>query len=163
MPVETRLYDVLGVSPTANAGEIKRAYHKKSLACHPDKNPPERQEEASREFQEVGHAFEILSDDDARAQYDAVGEQDMRAGGAGGGPGADDLDDIFGAWRWRLQKSVCPFVAVRSHAEWLICVLCSVHVWRWNGRNGWRTGATPAAASDTATSTTDHRRVRRQP
>lgn len=97
MVVDTSLYDLLDVSPGASAQEIKRAYHKKSLSSHPDKNP-DRQEEASREFQQINSAFEVLSDESKRAEYDELGAEGMRGarGGAGMDPG--DMDDIFGAW-----------------------------------------------------------------
>ncbi|PWN38532.1 DnaJ-domain-containing protein [Meira miltonrushii] len=93
MVVDTTLYDLLGVEPEASQSQIKKAYHKKSLECHPDKNP-HRQEEASKEFQTLNHAFEILNDDQQRATYDQVGEEGMRPGGGGGGMDAD-MDDIF--------------------------------------------------------------------
>lgn len=95
MVVDTALYELLEVSPSATAQDIKRAYHKKSLSSHPDKNP-ERQEEASREFQQINHAFEILSDEDARAYYDDYGEARGRGDGGGGGMDAEGMDDIFG-------------------------------------------------------------------
>lgn len=98
--MDTALYDVLDVSPTASATEIKKAYHKKSLACHPDKKPAEEQEQASKEFQRVNHAFEVLSDEHERAAYDSMGEEGMRGGGGGGGGGfgggGENMDDIFG-------------------------------------------------------------------
>lgn len=99
MVVDTALYDVLDVGPEASAQEIRKAYHKKSLACHPDKNPPERKEEASREFQRVSHAFEVLSDDQQRATYDSIGEEGMKPGGGQGFDGGADMDDIFGMWQ----------------------------------------------------------------
>lgn len=104
MVVDTALYELLDVSPSASTQDIKRAYHKKSLSSHPDKNP-DRQEEASRDFQQINHAFEILSDEAARAYYDDFGEDGVRGSsssgrtGGGGGYGAggmDDMDDIFG-------------------------------------------------------------------
>lgn len=96
MVVDTSLYDLLGVQPDASSSQIKKAYHKKSLECHPDKNP-ERQEEASKEFQQLNHAFEILSDERQRSTYDQVGEEGMRPGGGMGGFGGGDadMDDIF--------------------------------------------------------------------
>ncbi|MCO5566230.1 hypothetical protein L7F22_019906 [Adiantum nelumboides] len=94
MVVDTNLYDLLGVEPEATQSQIKKAYHKKSLECHPDKNP-NRQEEANKEFQKINHAFEILNDENSRSTYDQVGEEGMRPGN-GGGAGMDaDMDDIF--------------------------------------------------------------------
>jgi DnaJ family protein A protein 2 len=97
MVVDTALYDVLGVSPSASQQDIKRAYHKKSLTSHPDKNP-DRQEEASREFQQINHAFEILSEEGSRAHYDDFGQDGMRGSGGMGGMNADGMDDIFGEY-----------------------------------------------------------------
>lgn len=81
----------------ASQQDIKRAYHKKSLESHPDKNP-DRQAEASKDFQEIGHAFEVLSDEQSRSRYDAVGEEAAKAGGYPGMDGEEDLDDILGAY-----------------------------------------------------------------
>lgn len=91
MVVETRLYEVLGVSVDASAEEIKKAYRKQSLANHPDKNPGD--ETASQRFQEVANAYETLSDPDARAAYDMYGENNRMGGMPEGGM---DMDDIFG-------------------------------------------------------------------
>jgi DnaJ-class molecular chaperone len=64
-------YDVLGVSREASAEEIKRAYRALSLKWHPDRCPPEKKEDAQSKFQEIGAAYEILSDDGKRQQYNA--------------------------------------------------------------------------------------------
>lgn len=73
MVADTHFYDLLGVSPSCSASELKRAYHKASLANHPDKNPDDA-EAASVRFQEISAAYEVLSEDDARAMYDQYGQ-----------------------------------------------------------------------------------------
>jgi curved DNA-binding protein CbpA len=64
------LYAVLGVKSDANGNELKKAYHKRALFLHPDKNTSARATEA---FKCVGTAFEVLSDEDKRSKYDAAG------------------------------------------------------------------------------------------
>ena len=64
-------YDVLGVGKNADAVEIKKAYRKKAVQYHPDKNPDDKKAEG--QFKEVGEAFEVLSDDQKRAEYDQMG------------------------------------------------------------------------------------------
>lgn len=86
-------YEVLGVSRTATAEEIKKAYKKLALANHPDRNPGDP--EAVARFKEAAEAFEVLSDADKRARYDRFGH----AGVSGnGGAGFRDVGDIFEAF-----------------------------------------------------------------
>ena len=83
-------YEILGVSKNATAAEIKKAYRKKALEYHPDKNPGDK--EAEEKFKEAAQAYEILSDEQKRAQYDQYGHAAFE-GGAGGG--YSTMEDIF--------------------------------------------------------------------
>lgn len=77
-------YDTLGISRTATAEEIKKAYRKNALKYHPDKNPGDVA--AEKKFKEISEAYEVLSDDKKRQIYDQYGPDALR-GGMGGGPG----------------------------------------------------------------------------
>lgn len=94
-------YEILGVSRTASADEIKKAYRRKAIQYHPDKNPGD--EEAEANFKKAAEAYEVLSDPDKRARYDQFGHQAFEGGGfGGGGMNMDDIfsqfGDIFGAF-----------------------------------------------------------------
>lgn len=71
MVVDTKYYDLLGLQPSATALEIKKAYRKSAVRLHPDKNPDDPQ--AAAKFQEVGHAYQVLSDEKLRERYDRYG------------------------------------------------------------------------------------------
>ena len=86
-------YDVLGVAKTADAKQLKSAFRKKAMACHPDRNPDNPQAEA--EFKELNEAYGVLSDDQKRAAYDRMGHAAFQGGGMGGGAGFQDFSDIF--------------------------------------------------------------------
>src|SRR3954447_4245346 len=95
------LYDSLGVSKSASADELKKAYRKLVRQYHPDKNPGDK--EAEERFKEIQTAYDVLSDPDKRKQYDRFGATNGR-GAPGGGPagganvdfGDFDLGDLFG-------------------------------------------------------------------
>lgn len=78
--IMTNHYEVLGVSKEATATDIKKAYRQLSLKYHPDRNPSE---EAIHKIQEINQAYETLSDDASRQQYD----HELKFGGGGGGGG----------------------------------------------------------------------------
>jgi len=70
------LYEVFGIEKTATAEEIKKAYRKKSLLCHPDKVAPEKKEEATKKFQTLCKSYDFLQDEERRKVYDETGEVD---------------------------------------------------------------------------------------
>lgn len=86
-------YEILGVSKGATAEEIKKAYRKVAIKFHPDKNPDNP--EAEDKFKEAAEAYEILSNEQKKAQYDRFGHEGMRGGAGGGGHGGMNMDDIF--------------------------------------------------------------------
>ncbi|KAF2729508.1 DnaJ-domain-containing protein [Polyplosphaeria fusca] len=73
MVVDTAYYDALQVPPTATELEIKKAYRKLAIKLHPDKNPGD--ETAHEKFQAIGEAYQVLSDDTLRKQYDKFGKE----------------------------------------------------------------------------------------
>src|SRR6476661_6925265 len=87
-------YEILGVSKTSSADEIKKAYRKVAMQFHPDRNPGDKG--AEEKFKEAAEAYEILSDQDKRGQYDRYGHAGVSNNGRGGGhPGNMNMDDIF--------------------------------------------------------------------
>jgi molecular chaperone DnaJ len=84
-------YEILGISKSATAAEIKKAYRKKALEYHPDKNPGDAK--AEEMFKKSAEAYEVLSDPDKRARYDQYGHAAFEGGGFGGG--GMNMEDIF--------------------------------------------------------------------
>ncbi len=85
-------YDILGISKSASAAEIKKAYRKTAMKYHPDKNPDNK--EAEEKFKKAAEAYEVLSDADKKSRYDQFGHQAFEGGGGFGGGGMN-MDDIF--------------------------------------------------------------------
>ncbi len=102
------LYAVLGVEKSASKDEIKKAYRKMAMKYHPDRNQGDKEAEAK--FKEINEAYQNLSDDRKRQQYDAYWTTWGSGGFWGGGFGWVDVDlwdifsDFFGWWRRTRQK-----------------------------------------------------------
>jgi molecular chaperone DnaJ len=93
-------YEILGVAKTSSDAEMKSAFRKAAMHCHPDRNPGNA--EAELQFKELNEAYQALSDPQKRAAYDRFGHAAFEQGnGFGGGDGfassmADIFDDLFG-------------------------------------------------------------------
>src|SRR5271157_3970507 len=97
-------YESLSVERTASDGDIKAAFRKQAMQCHPDRNPGDKT--AEHRFKEINEAYEVLKDPDKRAAYDRFGHAAFEhgmGGGAAAGFGAefattfsDIFDDLFG-------------------------------------------------------------------
>lgn len=91
-------YELLEIDKSANPDEIKKAYRKKAIKFHPDKNPGDKG--AEEKFKEVTEAYQVLSDPAKRKQYDQFGHAGFEQGGFNGGgfdfSNFNDLGDIVG-------------------------------------------------------------------
>lgn len=85
MVKETKLYDVLGVKPSASAAEIKKAFRMKALKEHPDKGGDKEK------YQSLQNAYEVLADEDKKAIYDQYGEKGLEGNGGMPPGGHEDL------------------------------------------------------------------------
>src|SRR5690606_37884659 len=83
----------LEVPRTATAEEIKKAYRKKALEYHPDRNPGNKK--AEERFKEAAEAYEVLSDTDKRARYDRFGHAGVNGTTGSGFGGGMSMEDIF--------------------------------------------------------------------
>ena len=84
-------YEILGISKGASSAEIKKAYRKKAIEFHPDKNAGDPH--AEEMFKKAAEAYEVLGNEEKRAKYDRFGHQAFEGGGFGGG--GMNMDDIF--------------------------------------------------------------------
>jgi len=84
MATKSDYYDILGVTKSASADEIKKAYRKQALEWHPDRHQDDK-EAAEKRFKEINEAYQVLSDTQKRAAYDQYGHDAFSPGGMPGG------------------------------------------------------------------------------
>src|SRR5918911_1367801 len=106
-------YDILGVSKSADADELKRAYRKLAMQFHPDRNPGDKTSE--QKFKDISEAYDVLKDDQKRAAYDRYGHAafengsrgpgDFGFGGGFSGGFADIFEEVFGGVGGRRSQA----------------------------------------------------------
>lgn len=89
----TDYYDILEVQRNASQDEIKKAYRKKAVKYHPDKNPGDA--EAEKRFKEISEAYEVLSDEKKRQAYDRFGKAGVNGAAGAGGRGFESMDEAL--------------------------------------------------------------------
>ena len=96
MATKRDFYEILGTSKGSSVDDIKKSYRKTAMQYHPDRNPGDKA--AEEKFKEAAEAYEVLSDETKRAQYDRYGHAAFAQGGNSGGGfggGGMNMDDIF--------------------------------------------------------------------
>lgn len=93
MSTKRDFYEILEVSKSASAEEIKKAYRKKAIQYHPDKNPGDKVSE--EKFKEAAEAYEVLSDPQKKQRYDQYGHAGLGGAAGGGFGGSMNMEDIF--------------------------------------------------------------------
>ena len=95
MAVKRDYYEVLGVSRAATEEEVRRAFRRKAMEYHPDRN---KSDEAGDRFREINEAYQVLSDAERRRQYDQFGHTGAGSAAGGSARGPSDFSDVFGGF-----------------------------------------------------------------
>lgn len=121
-------YEVLGISKSATQQEIKRAFRKKAMKYHPDRN---KDFDAEDKFKEINEAYEVLHDSDKREKYDRFGHSAFQQGGAGGFGGFDfggfNFNDIFNEFFGGGQRPNGPMKGDDYQMQVHISFMDSIH------------------------------------
>ncbi|HTB63035.1 MAG TPA: molecular chaperone DnaJ [Opitutales bacterium] len=103
MSTRVDYYELLEVTRESSGEEIKKAYRRLAVKYHPDKNQGDKT--AEEKFKEIGHAYEVLSDDQKRAAYDRFGHAAFQGGGGGAGGGTGGFHDPMDVFREMFRGS----------------------------------------------------------
>ncbi len=112
---DTRLYDVLGVTPDATPSSIKKAYYLKAKKCHPDRNPNDP--EATAKFQKLGEAYQVLSNERSRAAYDAYGNDGLDDGALDSVDPSQLFDMLFGSEQFEFLVGELALASTASNVD----------------------------------------------
>lgn len=125
MATQLDYYEILEVTRTASAEEIKKSYRKMAMKFHPDRNPGDDAAEAK--FKEINQAYDVLKDEQKRAAYDRFGHAAFEGGGAGpggfdfngfGGGGLGDIfEQMFGDMMGRRGGQARSGNDIQTHVE----------------------------------------------
>ena len=96
------LYEVLGITKTATQSEIKSAYRKLAVKYHPDKNPGDKA--AEEKFKKITAAYDVLSDETKRRQYDSYGSTSSYGSGSSSNPYGSYGWNQHGTWQGQWQR-----------------------------------------------------------
>lgn len=119
---DTKYYDLLGVKPDATQNEIKKAFHKLSIETHPDKNPG-NEASASEKFKEIGEAYETLSDEEKRKQYDQFGKSETSTQAA---QGMNIFEQMMRGFQQGNPQHVSPGHSMRQPEPIKVEVSCTL-------------------------------------
>lgn len=121
---ELNYYEILEVPKNCSDTEVKKAYRRLAMKWHPDKNP-DNAEEAALKFQQIGEAYDVLSDMEKRAIYDRYGYEGLK----NGIPNAEGGKSNLTALRYCI-----PYHRFRNDGSLHIQAKCSRNIWKffWN-------------------------------
>ena len=105
-------YETLGISKDASAADIKKAFKKKAMKYHPDRNAGDK--ESEKKFKEVKEAFDVLSDPQKKSMYDQFGTTDFNSGGPSGSYGSQGFS---GALMMYLKIFLETFLEIKEVAQ----------------------------------------------
>lgn len=112
---DMELYDVLGVTPDATPSMIKKAYYLKARKCHPDRNPDDP--EATAKFQKLGEAYQVLSNEQTRAAYDAHGAEALGEGTFESVDPSQLFDMLFGSDQFEFLVGELSLASTASNVD----------------------------------------------
>ena len=112
---DTSLYDVLGVKPDATDSAIKKAYYLQAKRCHPDRHPDDPQ--ATEKFQKLGEAYQVLSNDQTRALYDANGREGLEENNFESMEASQLFDMLFGSDQFEFLVGELQLASLASNVD----------------------------------------------